>query len=305
MRRKNIELGIIKLCLLGMLSGCAGTPEVKDDTYTKAQLNNESLDVLFATEFPVDSEEDALARADFALNEGDVDKALFFYIRALLFNPENVQLLSHIGNVQMQREYYAKAKLAYLLAKQYDPTYSIALEGLGLIYMVEGMNAQAKIEFEAAIANNDRLWRSHNALGVYADKSSNYLAAQDHYNAALLINPKAASVLNNRGYSKFLAGDSDGAMLDLYEAAFDRGFSQAWANLGMVYANQGWYEDALVTYQNVMSDAHAYNNTGEIALRNGAIDEAERFLNEAIILSPTYFPEAERNLRRLAELNSL
>ena len=160
MKINIIKLGIIKFCLLGLLAGCASTPEVEDDKYTRAQLNDESLDVLFATEFPVESEADALARADFALTEGDVDKALFFYVRALLFNPENVQLLSHIGLVQMQRDHHDEAKLAYSLAKQYDPTYGSALEGLGLIYMAEGKNAQAIIEFEAAVANNDRLWLS-------------------------------------------------------------------------------------------------------------------------------------------------
>ena len=52
-----------------------------------------------------------------------------------------------------------------------------------------------------------------------------------------------------------------------------------------------------------MSDAHAYNNTGEIALQNGEAAEASRFLNEAIIRSPTYFPQAERNLKLLEKLN--
>jgi tetratricopeptide (TPR) repeat protein len=71
----------------------------------------------------------------------------------------------------------------------------------------------------------------------------------------------------------------------------------------MVYAKQGWYDDAITTYQKVMSEAHAYNNTGEIALENGELTEARRLLNEAIRLSPTYFPEAEQNLKLLAKLN--
>lgn len=303
MRIKSNERGMVALCLLGLLAGCVSSADVKDDKYAGIELNDESFDVLFATEFPVESEEDALARADRALNDGDVDKALFFYVRALLFNPENVQLLSHIGTVQMQRKHYDKAKLAFLLAKKHDPTYSAVLEGLGLIYMAEGKNGRAVIELEAAVANDDRRWRSHNALGVYADKSGRFLVALDHYDAALAINPGADYVLNNRGYSKFLAGDFDGATLDFYEAAFERGFMQAWANLGMVYANKGWYEDAIVTYQHVMSEAHAYNNTGQIALQNGANIEAARYLNAAIVLSPTYFPAAERNLRLLEEMN--
>ncbi len=48
-----------------------------------------------------------------------------------------------------------------------------------------------------------------------------------------------------------------------------------------------------------MSDAHAYNNAGAIALRKGDMSAARTMIDEAIRLSPTYFPEAERNMKQL------
>ena len=303
MKYRYFKQGMIKFCMLGLLTGCASAPVAENDKYTGAQLNDDSTDVLFATEFAVESEADALERADMALQAGNVDKALFFYIKALKYTPENVELLAKIGDIQYQRSDYAKAKQAFLLAKGFDPTHSGSLEGLGMIYMAEGMNEQAIRELQAAIANDSQLWRAHNALGIYADKSNNFAAALGHYDTALAINPNAANVLNNRGYSRFLAGDVPGATADLYEAANNRDFPSAWANLGMVYANNGWYDDAISTYQNVMSDAHAYNNTGKIALENGDFRQATWYLNEAIRRSPTYFPEAQQNLTRLEYLN--
>ena len=303
MKNRYIKQGMIKFCLLGLLTGCASAPVAENDKYTGAQLNDDSTDVLFATEFAVESEADALERADQALQAGNVDKALFFYVKALKYTPENVELLAKIGYIQYQRSDYAKAKQAYLLAKDFDPTHSGSLEGLGLIYMAEGMNEQAVRELQAAIANDSQLWRAHNALGIYADKSNNYAAALGHYDTALAIKPDSAQVLNNRGYSRFLADDFAGATADLYEAANNRDFPGAWANLGMVYANHGWYDDAISTYQNVMSDAHAYNNTGKIALKNGDFRQATWYLNEAIRRSPTYFPEAQQNLTRLEYLD--
>ena len=63
-----------------------------------------------------------------------------------------------------------------------------------------------------------------------------------------------------------------------------------------------WYQDAITTYKQIMSEANAYNNTGYAALENGDLVQAKRFLNEAIKRSPTYFPEAEQNLARLRDL---
>ena len=298
----TIKPGIIKFCLLGLLTGCATAPDIDSDKYAEAGLNDKSLDVLFATEFPAESEADALARAAQAVQDGEMDKALFFYVRALQFKPENVELLAHIGEIQMRRNNFAMAKRAFLMARNYDATHARSLEGLGLIYMSEGMHEQAVNELKSAVANDDQRWRAHNALGVYADKADDFVTAQEHYDTALTIKPDAAHVLNNRGYSKFLAGDVEGATLDFYEAANDRGFPQSWANLGRVYAKQGWYDDAVITYKHVMSEANAYNNTGHAAIENGDFIQAKRYLDEAIRLSPTYFPAAEEDLSLLENL---
>ena len=139
----TIKPGIIKFCLLGLLTGCASAPDIDSDKYTEAGLNDQSLDVLFATEFPAESEADALARAAQAQQVGEVDKALFFYVRALQFNPESVELLAHIGEIQMQRKNLTMAKRAFLMARNYDATHARSLEGLGLIYMSEGMHEKA------------------------------------------------------------------------------------------------------------------------------------------------------------------
>lgn len=298
---RYIKLGIMKFCLVGLLTGCASAPDIDKHRYSGAELNDKSLDVLFATEFPVESEAEALARAAQALQDGEVEKSLFFYVRALQFDPESVELLAQIGDIQMRRNNFVMAKRAFLMARSYDPTHARTLEGLGLIYTAEGMHEQAINTLTSAIASDDRLWRAHNALGVYADKSDDFATARKHYDTALSINPDATHVLNNRGYSKFLAGDVHGAALDFFEAANNRGFSQAWANLGRVYAKQGWYDDAVETYKHVMNEANAYNNTGYAAIQNGDFTQAEHYLHEAIRLSPTYFPAAEENLSLLQD----
>jgi Flp pilus assembly protein TadD len=302
MKIRHKKLWFIQISVLVLFSGCASTPDTNSDTVAHEGLNDDSLDVLFATEFPVESEEDALTRAEQALAEGETDEALFYFVRALQFRPDNVDLLMQIAEIQMRRQDFALAKRAFLITIQHDPNRSGALEGLGLIYMDEGRDEEAVSNLTSAVANDERLWRAHNALGVYADKAADYPTALQHYNLALSINPEAAYVRNNRGYSKYLAGDIEGAMLDLYTAANDWGFLHAWANLGKIYAEEGMYRDAIKTYKLVMSEASALNNTGYSAIENGDLLLAERYLNKAIRLSPTYFPSAEENLSLLQEL---
>jgi len=302
MKIRHKTLWLIQISVLVLFSGCASTPDTNSDTVAHKGLNDDSLDVLFATEFPVESEEDALTRAEQAIQEGETDKALFYFVRALQFRPDNVDVLMQIAEIQMRRQDFALAKRAFLITIQHDPNRSGALEGLGLIYMDEGRDEEAISNLTSAVANDERLWRAHNALGVYADKAADYPTALHHYNLALSINPEAAHVRNNRGYSRYLAGDIEGAMLDLYTAANDWGFLHAWANLGKIYAEEGLYRDAIKTYKLVMSEANALNNTGYSAIENGDLVLAERYLNKAIRLSPTYFPSAEENLSLLQEL---
>jgi Flp pilus assembly protein TadD len=299
---RHKKLWLIEISVLVLFSGCASTPDTDSDTVAHKGLNDSSMDVLFATEFPVESEEDALTRAKQAMEEGDADKALFYFVRALQFRPDNVDLLMQIAEIQMRQQDFALAKRAFLITLQHDPNHSGALEGLGLIYMNEGKDEEAIRNLTSAVANDERLWRAHNALGVYADKAADYPAALQHYDLALSIYPEAGHVRNNRGYSKYLAGDIEGATLDLFTAANDWGFLHAWANLGKIYAEEGMYRDAIKTYKLVMSEANALNNTGYSAFENGDLLLAERYLTEAIRLSPTYFPSAEENLSLLQEL---
>jgi Flp pilus assembly protein TadD len=296
---KNLML--VQICVLGLLSGCASGPETVDNTRAN-EFSDDSMDVLFATEFPVTSAEDAVLQADLAVKEGKTDQALFYLVRALQFREDNVDVLVRIGDIQMQRKDIVFANRAYMTAKYHDPENSRALEGLGLIYSSAGDDEEAIAHLKLAVMNDESLWRAHNALGVYADKSGDYSTAQRHYNVALAANPDAAYVLNNRGYSKYLAGDAQGAALDFYAAANDQGFVQAWANLGRIYAEEGQYDDAIKTYKLVMNEASAFNNIGSVAIENGDLVRAEHYLSEAIRLSPTYFPSAEENLSHLQQL---
>jgi len=109
----------------------------------------------------------------------------------------------------------------------------------------------------------------------------------------------ADSVLINRGYSRYLSGDYNEAALDFYTVAQRGNSEKAWLNLALVYAKQGWYEDALETFLRIGKESYAYNEIGVIAMSNGDTEEALHYLTEAVRVSPTYFAQAEKNLAEL------
>ena len=204
----------------------------------------------------------------------------------------------------MQQGNNKLAARAFQFALQQDPEHAASREGIGLLHFKAGNNEAAREHLEAAVANAPNLWRAHNALGVIADRNKDFALAQSHYSAALAIQPRADSILINRGYSRYLNDDYQAAALDFYTVAERSNNGKAWRNLALVYGKQGWYDDALETFLRVEDERDAYNETGAIAMSNGDYQDALHYLNEAVRLSPTYFEQAEKNIAELRNIET-
>lgn len=293
-----IAIGLI------FLQGCATTSPVQASDDAVGELSAENLDLIFATEFPVASKDEALMKAKQAYREGEFDKAQLYLVRALKFDISDADLLAQIGNLHVQQGNSQLAARAFQLALEQQPQHPASLEGMGLLYFKAGNDEKAAEHLELAVSSAPNFWRSYNALGVIADRNKNFELAQSYYDAALEIQPLADVVLINRGYSKYLNEDYEGAARDFYDVTQRNNNQKAWRNLALVYATQGWYEDALETFLKVDDERDAYNATGAVAMENGDVDEAYHYLSEAVRLSPTYFAQAERNLAELRKQGS-
>ena len=151
-------------------------------------------------------------------------------------------------------------------------------------------------------ATDPQRWRSYNGLGILADRRSEYASAEQHYDRAHLLQPDNASVVNNRGYSHYLAGKllrrGGGPSVRRRSSARPLG---TWTNLGKVLAKQGRYEEALESLLKEADTAHAYNALGEVAREVGDLQMARQHFNDAIGAAPRYFPEAQENLAEVDE----
>lgn len=300
MRITSLFAGAVCVCLT---AGCASSPSIRDGSRVlsaeeAAALYEGDPEVVFATEFPVASADDAVSRGDRALREGKTELALYMYVRAFDLDSENDYALMRIGQIHESRGKDALAAKAYATVLRFEPEHAHALQSLGLTMVRAGRHAEALPLLERAVAADPTLWRAHNGIGIIADLAGEHASAIAAYDQALAHNPSDGSLHNNRGYSYYLNGDYPEAARDLGTAAA-LGVERAWANLGLVLARQSRYEEAVNMMSRTEDAEIAYNDVGYIAMRQGDFTVAETYFSKAIQIAPRYFAEAHRNLDEL------
>lgn len=302
----NTRTSLLPLALVALIaSGCASTPAATASRQASdsAELYDGEPEVVFATEFPIASAGDAIARADRALADGDTTLALYMYVRAYDLDEDNVYALTRIGRIHESRGNVRLAARAYRSALRADGTNSQALQSLGLMRLKARSYDEAKACLEKAVELDPSLWRAHNGIGIIADVRAEHEVALAAYGAALGVKPDDASVLNNRGYSYYMAERYDEAGQDFLAAAA-LGAEKAWLNLGLVRARQGRYFEAVQMMARSVDMEVAYNDVGYIAMREGDHDTAEQYFDKAIRMAPRYFAAAQRNLAEVREHKS-
>ena len=292
------------LALTAVLVGCNSLPtKVATGLGTHGALYDGKSEVAYSTQLPVTSVAEAIERGDLAVTGGDLDKGLFEYIRALDLDDGNPQALAKIGQIHFIRGNQKLAEMAFRWSLQRDPRNPGSLTGLGILLLKKRDYAQAKQHLEQAVRIDDRLWRAHNALGIIADLEHDYGTAQRHYEQALAGAPGSPSLLNNLGYSRYLAGNAKGAIAAFREALLaDPNYQLAWRNLGLVYTREGRYTDAVDAFAKVQDLPKAYNDVGYVAMVGGKLDDAEGLFDEAKRLSADFYTLADTNQRRVAIL---
>lgn len=247
----------------------------------------------------------AIAHGDAALHKGDLDRALFEYLKALELDGKNIEARYKIAVVNGLRGKLDLSEQTFRQAMKLDENHPGVREGLGLVLLRKGQNAAAAEQLERAIALDPSRWRAHNALGLIGDFAKDHGGALAHYQAALKIRPDSPMLLNNLGYSHYLAGDRKAAKRYYHRALEqDPEHGKTWSNLGLLYTRLGQYQKALDAFERVMARREALNNIGYICLLDGRHADATTYLRRAIEVSPQYYPTAEANLERLNRLFS-
>jgi len=257
-----------------------------------------------------------IQNGDMALRAGDSDMALYDYVRALMIDGKNLQIFYKIGSLHESRNNTRLASLAYHRALEIQPNFVLVLERLGRMKLNEREYSDARIFFDKAIAEDRQRidsmeavsgenrgtdhyspFYAYTGMGVLEDLNKQHDKALMYYKRSLDIRPNSASAENNIGYSYYLKNDQNQAEAHFKRAiSRDKTYSKAWRNLALVYVKRGEFSEAveLLTDQ-TGNEASAYNTVGYICMIDGKYDQAERYFNRAIDLSPAYFEIAVQN----------
>ncbi|WP_162232274.1 tetratricopeptide repeat protein [Methylogaea oryzae] len=245
-----------------------------------------------------------IKRGDELRAKGDKDEAMLAYLQSYKLSPNNIPVLLRLGRLHRDRHELELAELALRSILDLEQSSAEARADLGLVKLDQRDRVAAEQLLEEALRLDSARWEAHDALGVLADLRGDHGGAVAHYEAALKVHV-SPMVLNNLGYSYYLAGDLEQARARFQQAlSADPSFQRAQYNLALVTAKLGSYQEAVALFGKLMEPDAAYNNVGYLCMMEGKYDEAEAFFRKAIEISPKYNVIANENLKALQRMRS-
>lgn len=289
---------IVSLTFLSMLLiSCSPLSGVKG-------TNDEDKNIFDLLDPTVTNEQQALGKAQAARQEGKPDNALYYYVKALQYNKNNITAMENIAAINEKGKHPELAIKVYHDILAINKKHALANEKLGLYYLQNGHDSKAKEYLLQAVETDKKRWMSHNALGVIADLEGDNEKAIKHYESALAVAPANPMILNNVGYSFYLSGNELKAKNFFNQALnYDPLYKRAIHNLALIEIKNADFITAAALFNRIMSPHEAYNNIGYIAMLNGQYSAAEEYLTRAINESPVYFPKAQQNLKTLQSIS--
>ena len=305
---KKLKMGMLFAVVLA--AGCASTPspERKHEGEFDHLLSEKKDQVIDRDKQSLEqlkNVEEARGKAKDALNSGDVDKALFYYVKVLEFDNKNAEALLTIANIHSQKGNHGLSVSAYRILLSSEPDNVDALEGLGMSMLKLSKYGPAKKYLLQAVELDPSRVRALNGLGAIHDIEQNHVMAGLYFGKALQVAPDSPALINNLAYSRYLAGDWDKAE-QLYLRVLKRNPShyQTSLNYGLLQARRGDINSAFKTLEGVLGADNAYNEIGYILMMDKKYDQAAQLFEKAISASPAYFSQAYDNLERARALRA-
>jgi Flp pilus assembly protein TadD len=141
-------------------------------------------------------------------------------------------------------------------------------------------------------------WEAWNALGVLADQSRDFEAADLAYSRAIGSAPDKAEIANNRGWSFMLRGDWQQAVVELERGhALDPSSKRIANNLELARAASAEALPLRLPSETDDEWAARLNDFGVVAMNKGDRDAAIAAFTQAIEARSVWFERAANNLK--------
>jgi Flp pilus assembly protein TadD len=245
---------------------------------------------------PAELSEAGLAEVQRAIDEQRYVDAGRILDQATLAGVSDPRVTVLSGELSLAKGRYADALATFKRAESPSTTRARALQGEGIALSLLNRSAEALAMLEGAVAEDPSAWRAWNALGSEYDSRRDFTRAETAYDHALSGSNGAASVINNRGFSRLLQGRLDEAVTDFVAALAKKpDLAAARTNLRLALAMKGEYDRALAGGA-ATDEAVRLNNAGFAAMLRGDYGRAEELLTQAMKLRGEYYGRASANL---------
>lgn len=229
------------------------------------------------------------------------------------------------GYAEKRKGSYAPAFAALFKVLRNNPHDTLALAGVGDLFLYSGLLDSATAFYAAALAVNPRMVAAHKGLGtaryyvstfvanpLYAKRlniadparyiKSLYDSAMAEYSTAIAIDSTYVSALTDRGELRDMEKDYDGAIRDYTRAiAINPSFADAYSKRAMTYRTLGRYREALADYTAAVKlgtgsyeydpdlfYANVFFGRGVVYLKMGAYDKAVADFDTTLSISPRH-----------------
>lgn len=248
--------------------------------------------------------DEGIAAVQRALAEDRLADAGKMLDQAFLAGAADPRLLLLSGQLNLARGRYDDALASYKRAADHAGSRPAAEEGQGVALSLLGRSDEALAMLQKAVAADPAAWRAWNALGGEYDARQQWRLADAAYEQAIVGSQRAAIVLNNRGFSRLLQRQLDGAVADFVEALAKKpDLAAARTNLRIAMAMRGEYAKA-VAGTTSDSEAGTLNNAGFAAMLRGDYPAAEDLFQRAMTAKGEFYGRASANLQLARELRA-
>jgi tetratricopeptide (TPR) repeat protein len=224
--------------------------------------------------------------------QGQLDKALEDYNKAIAINPSLFQAYSNRGVILTEKSQFDKALEDYKKAIALNPSHSGTYNNRALVFMKMGQHGKAIEDYSKAISLNPSNPSNSTVLN---NRASAFMSlgqfdnALDDYSKGIALNPSFESYYL-RGIAYETKGELDKALEDYGKsAALNPSYIDVYIRMGVLYGKSGAFDQAIYYFTRAVetnpNDPLGYINRGFAYSLVGKFENAVEDLNKAIELN--------------------
>lgn len=244
-----------------------------------------------------------LSRAELALSNGQTAAARAAYLSAVQISSGDPRAILGLAESHLAMGQHERARPLLDTIDEDTPGIHAARlnQARGIIALRMEQPDLARKWFQRSVDADASLWRAWIGLGRVRLMLQQKEDARIAFLMAEKTAPSSASAMNDIGMGYLRLEDSNAAIRHFKRAlTLEPGHVLAQSNLRIVKAMQGDFRGA-IQGADAQRRHHVLNNVGYVALMQGEYALADRYLRQAIQLSPTHHRIATANLNLIPE----